>query len=150
MLIEISFIRDGLAIEEKIAEKKLEIEIKSLQWKQVQIFVWKPMKPKWWIKNEQQCWTSKLQITQIDICRWFATVKHKLTLNWITTYFHFINLTLEIWLDLNRYRHCHYNFILFLSLSVALLQFVLSLYAKCAFMRWMRPHYYIIASYKII
>lgn len=48
MLIEISFIRDGLAIEEKIAEKKLEIEIeKSLQWKQVQIFVWKPMKPKW-------------------------------------------------------------------------------------------------------
>lgn len=80
----------------------------------------KPMKPKWWIKNEQQCWTSKLQITQIDICRWFATVKHKLTLNWITTYFHFINLTLEIWLDLNRYRHCHYNFILLLSFSLSL------------------------------
>lgn len=47
MLIEISFIRDGLAIEEKIAEKKLEIEIKSLQWKQVQIFVWKLCESQW-------------------------------------------------------------------------------------------------------
>lgn len=76
------------------------------------------------------------KIAQISIFSWFATDKHKLTLNWITTYFHFINLTLEIWHDLNRYRRS--------KQLLCLLRSVLSVYAYIrVFMR--SCNYYFVA-----